>query len=131
MRFSTLSILALTCALGLGVPAAAHHSHGSFDLSQWATMEGVVKQVVFVTPHSILYVDVKDAKGEVVTWSLEASTARGIFANGVKREDVQPGDRVTVRCHLLRDGSPGCLLGFVTPNHGDMARGHGVEREWR
>ena len=22
------------------------------------------------------------------------------------------------------------LLGFVTPTHGDMARGHGVEKEW-
>lgn len=130
MRCATF-LLATACAVGLGLPAAAHHSHGSFDLSRWETMDGVVKQVVFVTPHSILYVDVKDEKGEVVTWSLEASNARGIFANGVKREDVQPGDRVTVRCHLLRDGSPGCLLGFVIPNHGDLARGHGIEREWR
>ena len=24
----------------------------------------------------------------------------------------------------------GCLLGFVTPMHGDKARGHGVEIEW-
>ena len=42
----------------------------------------------------------------------------------------QTGDRIKIRCHLLRDGSPGCLLGFITPDHGDMARGHGVEREW-
>ena len=31
---------------------------------------------------------------------------------------------------LLRDGSNGCLLGFVTPMHGDLARGHGVEKDW-
>jgi hypothetical protein len=35
-----------------------------------------------------------------------------------------------VRCHLLRDASNGCLLGFVTPLHGDPARGHGIEIEW-
>ena len=30
----------------------------------------------------------------------------------------------------MKDGSDGCLLGFVTPLHGDPARGHGVEKEW-
>ena len=39
-------------------------------------MEGTVRQVVLVTPHSIVYLDVKDAKGEVTTWSLEATSAR-------------------------------------------------------
>jgi hypothetical protein len=29
-----------------------------------------------------------------------------------------------------RDGSNGCLLGFLTPMHGDTVRGHGVEKEW-
>ena len=43
---------------------------------------------------------------------------------------VLPGDPVRVRCHRLKDGSDGCLLGFVTPLHGDPARGHGVEKEW-
>ena len=129
MRFKSLAVLAL-CALALTAPAAAHHSHGNYDLSQWTNMEGVVKQVVFVVPHSIVYMDVKNEKGETVTWSLEATGARGIFANGVKREDVKTGDKIKVRCHLLRDGSSGCLLGFITPDHGDVARGHGVEKEW-
>jgi hypothetical protein len=49
---------------------------------------------------------------------------------GVKKEDVRVGDQIKVRCHFLRDGTNGCLLGFVTPMHGDKARGHGVELEW-
>lgn len=121
---------AALCAIALAAPAVAHHSHGNYDLSKWTSMEGTVKQVVFVVPHSIVYMDVKNEAGEVTTWSLEATGARGIFANGVKREDVRPGDRIKVRCHLLRDGAAGCLLGFITPDHGDAARGHGVEREW-
>ena len=123
-------ILAAACALLVAAPLAAHHSHGNYDLSSWTTMEGTVKQVLLIVPHSIVYLDVKDPKGETVTWSLEATGPRGIFENGVKREDVQLGDRVRVRCHLLRDGARACLLGFVTPMHGDTARGHGVEREW-
>ena len=122
--------IAVLAAVALALPVAAHHSHGNYDLSKWTSMEGVVKQVVLVVPHSIVYMDVKDAKGETTTWSLEATSVRGVLANGVKREDVQVGDKIKVRCHLLRDGSAGCLLGFITPDHGDQARGHGVEKEW-
>jgi len=129
MKLKSFGFAAL-CALALSAPVGAHHSHGNYDLSKWTPMEGVVKQVILVVPHSIVYVDIKDQKGEVTVWSLEATSVRGVLANGVKREDVKAGDRIKFRCHLLRDGSPGCLLGFITPDHGDVARGHGVEREW-
>ena len=56
-------------------------------------MEGTVKQLVLMAPHSIVYLDVKDEKGAVATWALEAANQRTIFNNGVKREDVRPGDR--------------------------------------
>ena len=129
MHLTTLA-LAVIVAVVLGGPVRAHHSHGNYDLSQWVTMEGAVKQVILIVPHSIIYLDVKSASGETITWSLEATSPRGIFENGVKREDVQVGDTIKARCHLLRDGGRACLLGFVTPMHGDSARGHGVEREW-
>jgi hypothetical protein len=73
---------------------------------------------------------VTDDKGETSTWALEAANPGSIFENGVKTEDVRPGDRIKVRFHLLRDGEQGGLLGFVTPMHGDPGRGNGVEREW-
>src|SRR5688500_18937041 len=62
MQFKPFGIAAL-CALALAIPAAAHHSHGNYDLSKWTPMEGTVKQVVLVVPHSIVYMDVKDPKG--------------------------------------------------------------------
>ncbi len=117
-------------ALALTVPAGAHHSHGNYDLTEWTCLEGVVTQVVFVTPHSFFSLEVKDENGQVTAWSLEATNARALFAKGVTREDVRPGDRIQVRSFRLRDESPGCLLGFVTPQHGDPDRGHGVERDW-
>ena len=89
-----------------------------------------MKRVVLIAPHSIVYLDVKGDGGETATWSLEATAPAGIFANGVKREDVRAGDTIKARCHQLRDGANGCLLGFVTPTHGDAARGDGVERQW-
>lgn len=116
--------------LGLAVPALAHHSHANYDITKWVELEGTVKQVVLIAPHSILYLDVKNDHGDMATWALEATAPAGIFNNGVKREDVRAGDAIKARCHVLRDGANGCLLGFITPLHGDAARGHGVERQW-
>ena len=129
MRFKSF-VVAFACVSCLTVTALAHHSHGNYDVQTWTTMEGTVKQVIFIVPHSIVYLDVKSDKGETVTWSLEATNPQGIFLKGVKKEDVQVGDKIKVRCHVLRDGGHGCLLGFLTPMHGDKARGHGVEIEW-
>jgi hypothetical protein len=115
---------------GLGFPALAHHSHASYDISSWIVLEGSVKQVILIAPHSLVYLDVKDEKGATATWALEATAPAGILRNGVNRDDVRAGDAIKARCHQLRDGAHGCLLGFITPMHGDAARGHGVEREW-
>jgi hypothetical protein len=123
--------LAAIFAISMSVPVSAHHSHGQYDLRSWHTMEGVVKAVQWINPHSVVYVDIKDDKGQVRTWALEATSPSGIINNGVKREDLKAGDPVTVRFHLLRDGAPGGgLLGYITPKHGDAARGHGVEKDW-
>lgn len=122
-----VTLVSVSC---LAATAAAHHSHGNYDVQTWTVMEGTVKQVIFIVPHSIVYLDVKGDKGDTTTWALEATNPQGIFLKGVKKEDVQVGDKIKVRCHLLRDGGKGCLLGFVTPMHGDKARGDGVEIEW-
>jgi hypothetical protein len=129
MRFRSLFVAALAAA-AVAVPLSAHHSHNNYDTGKWTPMEGVVKEVHWLVPHSWIYMEVKNDKGEAITWALEAANPNSIMENGVTKEHVKPGDRIKVRCHLLRDGSEGCLLGFVTPNHGDAARGHGVEREW-
>ena len=125
-----LSALIVVPFLVLSQSASAHHSHANYDISKWIEIEGTVKQVVFIAPHSIVYLDVKATDGAVATWALEATAPAGIFGNGVKREDVRAGDNIKVRCHQLRDGANGCLLGFITPMHGDATRGHGIERQW-
>ena len=122
-------MLTAICVIALALPAWAHHSHNGYEVTVWTDMEGTVSELHLIVPHSWLYLDVEDDNGEAVTWALEAGPNR-MIQNGAKREDVQVGDRIKVRCHVLRDGSNGCLLGFVTPDHGDPARGHGVEIHW-
>jgi hypothetical protein len=130
MRFKFLGLVGV-CAVCLALPVAAHHSHQNYAVSDFKVLEGTVTEIHYLNPHSWVYIEVKDEKGgEPTLWALEATGPMGLLRNGIKREDVVPGDKVKVRCHALRDGGPGCLLGFLTPTHGDMARGNGIEKEW-
>src|SRR6185295_4503839 len=96
--------LAGICAVFSVMPAWAHHSHGNYDITKWTTMEGTVKELHLLVPHSWIYLEVKNEKGETTTWALEATGPAGLQRVGIKRVDVRPGDTVKVRCHLLRDG---------------------------
>jgi len=122
--------LALVCVAAFAFPASAHHSHGNYAMDDFTVMEGTITEVLRINPHSWVSLEVTDESGESRVWLLEATGPAGLERNGIKQEDVVAGDTVSVRCHKLRDGSPGCLLGFLTPMHGDAARGHGVEIEW-
>src|ERR1051326_1572339 len=74
MRFkSGLSLVAAICVGVAALPLWAHHSHGNYE-DTFMDIEGVVKEVHLVVPHSWVYVEVKDAKGgESQIWALEAT----------------------------------------------------------
>ena len=109
--------LAAVCAAAFAMPVWAHHSHGNY-VDSFMDIEGVVKEVHFVVPHSWVYLEVKKAGGEPEIWALEATGRTGLQRIGVTAEYVKPGDTVKARCHHLRDGSNGCLLGFLKAKDG-------------
>jgi hypothetical protein len=115
----TLSLAAI-CAMLAVIPASAHHSHGNYA-DTFMDVEGVVKEVHFIVPHSWVYIEVKNpAGGEPQLWALEATGRGGLEKIGVTREYIKPGDPVKARCHRLRDGSNGCLLGFLKAKDGTV-----------
>jgi len=119
MRFKLGLGFAAMCAVAVALPAWAHHSHGNY-VDTFMDVEGVVKEVHLVVPHSWVYLEVKDAKGEPQMWALEATGRAGLQRIGVTPEYLKPGDTVKARCHRLRDGSNGCLLGFLKAKDGTV-----------
>ena len=111
--------LAAICAVSLVLPAGAHHSHGNYS-EEFTDIEGVVTELHLLVPHSWLYVEVTDADGQPQVWALEATDRNGLERVGVTRDYIRPGDAVKVRCHPVRDGSPGCLLGFLRAADGSV-----------
>ena len=103
-----------------GAPiATAHHSHGNYT-DTFIDLQGTVKEVHLLNPHSWVYMDVRNASGQLQTWAIEATNKIGLERIGVTADTIKAGDTVKVRCHPLRDGSRGCLLGFLKTKDGDV-----------
>ena len=111
--------LAAVCAGCLTATARAHHSHGNYT-DTFTDVEGVVKEVHLINPHSWIYLEVKGANGQPQTWALEATNRVALERMGITRDSVKAGDSIKARCHPLRDGSRGCLLGFVKTRDGSI-----------
>ena len=120
MRFRRLGLAA---GLALALPALAHHSHSNYRTSEYTHLEGVVTEFHWMNPHTWIFIEVENEAGEVETWSLEGASPTELIRDGWARDDVEVGDTIRVRCHQLKDNSPGCLLGFLTPEGGE-------EKEW-
>lgn len=118
-----VAVVVLTAAW----PAWAHHSHGNYA-KEFVDLEGVVTEVALVNPHSWVFIDVIDANGQATEWALEATNPRSLAQLGINYEYIGPGDRIKARCHPLRDGGPGCLLGFLQARDGSIIDwdGHGA-----
>ena len=104
-------LLVASLVLGIGDPAAAHHSNAAYDSDHLQTMEGTVKTVNWTNPH-ISFVVEKDVKsGEPAsTWVFEVSSPGVLTRSGWTKRSLQPGDHAVFRYAQLRDGRPGGYL---------------------
>ncbi len=97
----TIWILGVAAGLTIaGVAAQAHHSiAGVYDSGREATVDGVVTQFQFVSPHP--FVNVKDGRTNQ-PWQLEMDNRRELEAIGFAIDTLKPGDRVVVVGSLAR-----------------------------
>lgn len=117
MRLESIAFAAAAAAL-LTIPAWAHHSHANYNTSEFISLSGTLSEVAWTNPHVWLYMEVAGAQGSPQMWALEGGSPTSLMRGGWQRDSMKPGDKVSVRCHRLRDGSEGCLLGFVTNING-------------
>jgi len=88
-------------------------------MTEYTRLTGTVTEVHWLSPHSWIYMEVAGEGGEPTLWSLEGASLPRLRGQGWTEDSVKVGDRISVRCHRLKDGSGGCLLGFVTPEGGE------------
>jgi hypothetical protein len=106
-RLSFLGMVALGAFfLGRSAPLIAHHSlSAEFDTDRTVTITGVIAEMRWTNPHSWLYVDVKDASGQVAKWAIEFASPNSLYRRGWRRDDLPTSLTVTVNGYPNRDKS--------------------------
>jgi hypothetical protein len=91
----------------------AHHSlSGQFDVAKTFEIDGVVSRVDWVNPHTYIYVDVKQANGNPLTYKLESLPVAMMRKAGLsKQELLGEGKAVHVKAHPARNGT--ATLGYM------------------
>jgi len=98
----------------VAMPLLAHHSvSGEYDVNKPVTIKGTVAKLEWTNPHSRIYVDVKDASGNVTTWNFELAARSALTRQGWTGRSVKIGDTVTVEGDLARSGANGAHARIV------------------
>ena len=116
MKSSAISLVMLVGFLMVSASLFAHHGTGvSYDMHKTISLKGVVTKFVYTNPHSQLYFDVMDEKGNVVHWATEMSNPFNLEAHGYTRKQLvgkfAPGTTVTVTGSPSKAGTPVVLFG--------------------
>lgn len=92
---------------GAALPVMAHHSFSMFDETREVVLKGEVKEFQWSNPHTWIQLNVTDASGRTVEWSIEGGSPNLLGRQGWKRNSLKAGDQVEITVNPLRDGQPG------------------------
>ncbi len=92
-------------ALIVAVPAFAHHGFAAFGM-ETLNIKGRVTEWYWANPHCLLKLDVMTDSGEVVHWVTETQAPANMIDAGWRKNDLKPGDEVTVTVRAAKNGNP-------------------------
>ena len=101
----TLAAAALGALLLFSTAAWAHHSFAAeYDADKPAKIQGTVKKVEWINPHSWITIDVKTATGTIETWEIEAGAPNAMFRRVFNKDSLPVGTEIVVTGYLAKNG---------------------------
>ena len=116
MLLGLLLATALLCARR----AQAHHSFAGTYSSETVTLKGTVVEFLFRNPHSAILLETPGEKNKATTWAAEWGTAGQLSRQGIEKDTLQPGDRLTITGNPSRNAADHRLRisGITRPSDG-------------
>ena len=107
MKRGLIAIVGLAVGILLfGIPVGAHHGSQGYDFTKRVTLKGTVARFAWANPHSQIFLDVKDDKGNVVNWAIELNNPGNLVRLGWTHMVLKSGDEVSLNFNPGKDGKP-------------------------
>ena len=91
------------------LPVLAHHSFAAeYDNNQPVTLKGTIAKIEWLNPHIWMYIDAKDAKGNVTRWQCEGGAPNSLTRQGWTKNALKAGDEVTMEGFRAKDATNTC-----------------------
>jgi Family of unknown function (DUF6152) len=107
--------IAIVSLLAVTVPLLAHHGGAAYETDKSVIVKGTVTDYIWSNPHVFVKVDVKDDKGNVAHWIVEAQNPVSMMQIGWSKNTFKVGDEVEIDAMPARNGNPVGFLGSSSP----------------
>jgi len=105
-----ISILLFVLSV-LAAPLYAHHGRSAtYDMKKRVTLKGTVARVDWRNPHVVIWMDVKDETGKVVTWGFENAGVSQLAQEGYNRNTLKVGQEITAVVNPAANGAPAAII---------------------
>lgn len=89
----------------LAAPAWAHHGGAAYDNNTMKTLTGTVTDFQFIQPHPLIFLDVKDASGNIEKWYVEMTAPNHLSRYGWTSHRLHVGELIKVMGHPAKNGN--------------------------
>jgi hypothetical protein len=107
------SMFGLGLLLMASVPALAHHGNAAYADNITEFKNATVTKVNWANPHVLIDFDAKDAKGNPVHMVVETAAPQALRLIDWQKATLNPGDVVTVRMYVAKNGNPAGRLNKI------------------
>src|SRR5215813_13288228 len=100
----------LMSALGLAAAGGAsmgHHSLAMYDREHPIELVGTVRAFKFISPHTVIVLEVPGKDAQPVIWNLEGDSPNSLNWEGWSSQSLKPGDEVRLTVEPLLSGALG------------------------
>jgi len=115
-------VLTLGLLTSVSAPASAHHGNAAYadDITEFK--QATVTKFAWANPHTLINFDAKDDKGNVVHMVVETAAPQALRLIGWDKTSVAPGDVITVRMYVSKNGNPAGRLQKIVLADGSELR---------
>ncbi len=113
LKWFATTILACGVVAGSTAPLLAHHGNAAYDDKITEFKQAKVTRFLWANPHALIDFDAVDAKGAPVHVTVETAAPQALRLIGWDKTSVAPGDLITVRMYLAKNGNPAGRLNKI------------------